>query len=262
MSLSSSGCWGLDGSGKDALGAASTPASFFLPNNVLPNMFDDRRARRRRGCGNRVCLAVRRRERVWSFYISYRGFYPPTRPPGAPRRPGSPSQATFVGEDRTWPPCPRSGRGAPRTLAHRAPWGARKRRRSRSANDMRPDPMACSTAEERPRTGTGPAQRQPCGPGGHVPHRHRTLQQGVRSRPPKCDSHVPATLVPDGAAPRTQESHPSTLGGLGALNERFDSRVPLDATPPGWPPTYERPEHGHHARAERAGRDWVGLSST
>ena len=66
-----------------------------------------------------------------------------------------------------------------------------------------------------------------------MPHRHRTLQQGVRWRPPKCDSRVPATLVPDGAAPRTQESHPSTLGGLGALNERFDSRVPLDATPLG-----------------------------
>ena len=32
--------------------------------------------------------------------------------------------------------------------------------------------------------------------------------------------------------------------------------------PPWRPPTYERPEHGHHARAERVGRDWVGLSST
>ena len=29
--------------------------------------------------------------------------------------------------------------------------------------------------------------------------------------------------------------------------------------PPWWPPTYERPEHGHHARAERVGRVWVGL---
>ena len=66
-----------------------------------------------------------------------------------------------------------------------------------------------------------------------MPHMHRILQQGVRWRPPKWDSRVPATLVPDGAAPRTQESHPSTLGGLGALNERFDSRVPLDATPLG-----------------------------
>ena len=26
--------------------------------------------------------------------------------------------------------------------------------------------------------------------------------------------------------------------------------------------TYERPEHGHHARAERAGRDWAGLGVT
>ena len=79
----------------------------------------------------------------------------------------------------------------------------------------------------------GPAQRQPYRPGGHVPRRHRILQQEVRWRPPKCDSRVPGTLVPDGAAPRTQGSNPSTLGGLGALNERFDSRVPLDATPLG-----------------------------
>jgi len=74
---------------------------------------------------------------VSSFYISYRGFDAATRPPGGLRRPGSPSQALWVGEDRTCPPCPRSGRSAPRTLAHRAPWGARKRRRSRSANGTR-----------------------------------------------------------------------------------------------------------------------------
>ena len=189
---------------------------------------------------------------LWSFYISYRGFYSATRPPGAPRDPGSPSQTLWVGEDRTWPPCPRSGRSAPRTLAHRAPWGARKRRRSRSANDMRPDPMACSTAEERPRTGTGPAQRQPCGPGGHVPRRDRILQKEIRSPPQKWDSRVPATLVPDGAAPSIQESHPSTLGGLGALNERFDSRVPLDATPLGG----HRLTSGPGTSTTRARRAW------
>ena len=95
-----------------------------------------------------------------------------------------------------------------------------------------------------------------------MPRMDRILQGEIRWPPQNWDSRVPATLVPDGDAPRTQESHPSTLCGLGALNERFDSRVPLDATPPWRPPTYERPEHGHHARAERAGRDWVGLSST
>ena len=66
-----------------------------------------------------------------------------------------------------------------------------------------------------------------------MPHRDRILQKEIRSPPQKWDSRVPATLVPDGAAPSIQESHPSTLGGLGALNERFDSRVPLDATPLG-----------------------------
>eukprot|EP00964_Phaeocystis_antarctica_P094343 scaffold61087_cov75-Phaeocystis_antarctica.AAC.1 len=110
-----------------------------------------------------------------------------------------------------------------------APWGARKRRRSGWANDTRLAPPAYSTAPERPRMDTGHAQRQPCGP-------HRILQEEVRWRPQKHDSRVPATLVPDGVAPRTQQSHPSTLGGLGTHNERFNSRVPLDATPLG----------GHH----------------
>ena len=79
----------------------------------------------------------------------------------------------------------------------------------------------------------GPAQRQPYGRGGHAPRRHRILQQEVRWRPPKCDSRVPGTLVPDGPAPRTQESHPSTLGGLSAHNDRFKLHSPLDATPLG-----------------------------
>ena len=100
-------------------------------------------------------------------------------------------------------------------------------------HDTRLAPPACSTAPERPRMGTGPAQRQPYGPGGHVPRMQASNPPagGSMARPPKWDSRVPATLVPDGAAPRTQESHPSTLGGLGAHIERLDSRVPLDATP-------------------------------
>ena len=70
------------------------------------------------------------------------------------------------------------------------------------------------------------------------------------------------TRAPRGCGCTSTSRHPSTLAGLGALNERFESRVPLDDTPPWRPPTYERPEHGHHAHAERVGRDWVGLSST
>ena len=64
-----------------------------------------------------------------------------------------------------------------------------------------------------------------------MPRRDRILQKEIRSPPQKWDSRVPATLVPDGAAPSIQESHPSTLGGLGAHIERFDARVPLDTTP-------------------------------
>jgi hypothetical protein len=66
-----------------------------------------------------------------------------------------------------------------------------------------------------------------------VPRRDRILPKEVRWRGSKCVSRVLAPLVPDGAAPRTQESHPSTLDGLGAHNERFNWGFPLDATPLG-----------------------------
>ena len=66
-----------------------------------------------------------------------------------------------------------------------------------------------------------------------MPRRDRILPKEVRWRGSKCVSRVLAPLVPDGAAPRTQESHPSTLDGLGAHNERFNWGFPLDATPLG-----------------------------
>ena len=50
---------------------------------------------------------------------------------------------------------------------------------------------------------------------GAPPSRHRTLLREVRWRPPKWGSRVPATLAPDGGAPRTRESHPSAAGTLG-----------------------------------------------
>ena len=94
---------------------------------------------------------------------------------------------------------------------------------------------------------------------------HRILQGEIRWPPQNWDSRVPATVVPDGDAPRTQESHPSTLCGLGALNERFDSRVPLDATPLGGLRLTSGPSKAttrRYARAERVGRVWAGLGST
>jgi hypothetical protein len=60
-----------------------------------------------------------------------------------------------------------------------------------------------------------------------VPRRDRILPKEVRWRGSKCVSRVLAPLVPDGAAPRTQESHPSTLDGLGAHNERCNFHFPL-----------------------------------
>ena len=117
---------------------------------------------------------------ISSFYISYRGFHAATRPPGAPRDPGSPSQALWVGGDRAWPPCPRSGRSRSTQCGAQSAMGARKGRRSGSANYTRLAPPACSEPPERVRIDTGPAQRQLCDPGGHVPRRHRTLQEEVR----------------------------------------------------------------------------------
>jgi len=66
-----------------------------------------------------------------------------------------------------------------------------------------------------------------------VPRRDRTLPKEFRWRGSKCVSRVLAPLVPDRATPRTQESHPSTLDGLGAHNEWFNLHFPLDVTPLG-----------------------------
>ena len=102
--------------------------------------------------------------------------------------------------------------------------------------------------------GTGPAQRQSCGPGGHVPHMHRILQGEIRWPPPKWDSRVTATLVPDRAAPRTQQGHPSAMEAVGARNATFHHEGRC------LPPLARKP-HGPRsarARAEGPGRVWVG----
>ena len=102
--------------------------------------------------------------------------------------------------------------------------------------------------------GTGPAQRQSCSPGGHVPHMHRILQGEIRWRPPKWGSRVRAPLVPDGAAPRTQQGHPSAMEAVGARNATFHHEGRC------LPPLARKP-HGPRsarARAEGPGRVWVG----
>ena len=101
---------------------------------------------------------------------------------------------------------------------------------------------------------TGLAQRQSCGPGGHVPHMHRILQGEIRWRPPKWGSPVRAPLVPDGAAPRTQKGHPSAMEAVGARNATFHHEGRC------LPPLARKP-HGPRsarARAEGPGRVWVG----
>ena len=102
--------------------------------------------------------------------------------------------------------------------------------------------------------GTGPAQRQSCGPGGHVPHMHRILQGEIRWRPPKWGSPVRAPLVPDGAAPRTQQGHPSAMEAVGARNATFHHEG--RCLPP-LPPKPHGPRSAR-ARAEGPGRVWVG----
>ena len=67
---------------------------------------------------------------------------PATRPPGAPRDHGSPSQALWVGGDRTWPPCPRSDRSRSAHCGVRRAVGGGKRAASRMSSSY----MTCSTS--------------------------------------------------------------------------------------------------------------------
>jgi len=90
---------------------------------------------------------------------------------------------------------------------------------------------------------------------GHVPHMHGILQGEIRWRPPNWGSRVRAPLVPDGAAPRTQQQgHPSAMEAVGARNATFHHEGRC------LPPLARKP-HGPRsarARAEGPGRVWVG----
>jgi hypothetical protein len=65
---------------------------------------------------------------------------------------------------------------------------------------------------------------------------------------------------------RSRPAHPGESPKHTGWPRRAQRAVQLGLSagchPPGWRPPYERPGHAHHARAERAGRDWVGLGST
>jgi hypothetical protein len=52
---------------------------------------------------------------------------------------------------------------------------------------------------------------------------------------------------------------PKHAGGPRHPQHRVDPNGTLDTTPR--PQLGGAPEHAHHARAEHAGRDWVGLST-
>ena len=95
-----------------------------------------------------------------------------------------------------------------------------------------------------------------------MPRRDRILPKEVRWRGSKCVSRVPAPLVPDGEARRTQQSHPSMLNGLGVHYGRFNYTVRW--IPPHVAPPRQREAPACPPRACRvcSGRDWVGLSIT
>jgi hypothetical protein len=82
----------------------------------------------------------------------------------------------------------------------------------------------------------------------------------------KCVYRVPAPLVPDGEARRTQQSHPSMLNGLGVHYGRLKVHSPLDTIwiPPHVAPPRQREAPACPPRACRvcSGRDWVVLSIT
>ena len=80
---------------------------------------------------------------------------------------------------------------------------------------------------------TGPAQRQLCGPGGHVPHRHRILQQEVRSAPTPTPTPAPAPTPEPLPLPlshtyqaRASSSTGSSRNLLPCTTEKTETAVP------------------------------------
>eukprot|EP00964_Phaeocystis_antarctica_P125825 scaffold89506_cov63-Phaeocystis_antarctica.AAC.4 len=177
--------------------------------------------KRTRGCP----LEVRR-----SIFITDRGFYEST-----PRHAAAPVLPPCVTLGRHHKPFGSAGtarglraldlvRAAPRNVARRAPWAPEKGvDQDRRIIHTTVAPPACSgEPPERPyrRIDTGPAQHQLCGLGGHVSHRHRTLQEEVRRRPPKHDSRVPAHHSRLGPWYRIRRSHPTRPGRRRATRAR------------------------------------------
>ena len=91
-----------------------------------------------------------------------------------------------------------------------------------------------------------------------------------RTPPPPCD---PTATMRDPSTPTTRA--PSASGVIGWVLAARRASPNVGARTSGrWPSMSAgrhplgahcdngRPEHGYHARAERAGRDWVGLSTT
>ena len=106
--------------------------------------------------------------------------------------------------------------------------------------------------------GTGPAQRQSYGPGGHVPHGHRILQQEVRWRPPKHRNRLPRGLVQVGDALATREAYPDSPMALGTRNAELPGGWSLLTTPS--PKLHDA--RSTRARAEGLGRVWAGVPSS
>ena len=66
-----------------------------------------------------------------------------------------------------------------------------------------------------------------------MPHRHRILQKEILWRPPKCDSRVLATLVPDESRPTHPAESPKRRGQAtgGARNTDLPAGWSLLTTP-------------------------------
>ena len=96
--------------------------------------------------------------------------------------------------------------------------------------------------------------------GGDVPHRHQIQLEEIRWRPPKCDSRVSVPPVPDGDAPPLKRATQARwMASACTTIARSVQSAQSAGCHPLWPDHDDEPPwHAHHARAERAGRAWVG----
>ena len=101
------------------------------------------------------------------------------------------------------------------------------------------------------------AQRGPWSLGRHVPRKVAILPGEVAQPARNYQNGLSAPLAHDRGAPHTQLGHPIRQTALSARLDQVSQRCWL-VTPS---PRRREAARAHHARAERAGRVWVGIGT-